>query len=118
MFSNDPGSRKQLARNLRNLARLYSFFSSDVVSVLLEFLLKGPNSTDTMDSPDDFRINLNLEVAQAVFDEWKPVVIKFSKQEPELLLSLLKALLDIIESRKTIRDDFGNHFSLIIITSL
>ena len=118
MFSNDPGSRKQLARNLRNLARLYSFFSSDVVSVLLEFLLKAPNSTDTMDSPDDFQINLNLEVAQAVFDEWKPVIIKFSKQEPELLLSLLKALLDIIESRKTIRDDFGNHFSLIIITSL
>lgn len=108
------GSRKQLARNLRNLARLYSFFSSDVVSVLLEFLLKGPNSTDTMDSPDDFRINLNLEVAQAVFDEWKPVVIKFSKQEPELLLSLLKALLDIIESRKTIRDDFGGaSFSLL-----
>ncbi|KMT14618.1 hypothetical protein BVRB_4g073870 isoform A [Beta vulgaris subsp. vulgaris] len=107
-------SEKQITRALKNLVRLYSFFSSDVVYVLLEFLLDASNSTDLMDSPDKVQINLSLNDTQALFDEWKPVIRKVSKKEPELLLSLLNAVLDMIESRKITKDDFGSeHFSLL-----
>ncbi|XP_010673778.2 uncharacterized protein LOC104890105 isoform X2 [Beta vulgaris subsp. vulgaris] len=107
-------SEKQITRTLKNLVRLYSFFSSDVVYVLLEFLLDASNSTDLMDSPDKVQIKLSLNDTQALFDEWKPVIRKVSKKEPELLLSLLNAVLDMIESRKITKDDFGSeHFSLL-----
>lgn len=76
--------------------------------MLLEFLLDASNSTETVDSPKKFQINITLDVAHAVFDEWKPVIIKVCKKEPELLLTLLKAVLDMIESRKAIRDNFGS----------
>lgn len=61
-----------------------------------------------MDSPDKVQIKLSLNDTQALFDEWKPVIRKVSKKEPELLLSLLNAVLDMIESRKITKDDFGN----------
>ncbi|KNA25104.1 hypothetical protein SOVF_009130 [Spinacia oleracea] len=108
------GSKKQITRTMKNLVRLYSFFSSDVVSVLLEFLLDSSYSLDLVNSPENIQINLSLDVAQAVFDEWKPVISKVCKKEPELLLSLLKAVLDMIESRKIIREDSGHkHFSIL-----
>ncbi|XP_021772203.1 uncharacterized protein LOC110736312 isoform X2 [Chenopodium quinoa] len=108
------GSKKQIKRTLKSLVRLYSFFSSDVVVVSLEFLLDASNSIDLVKVPEEIQIKLSLDVAEAVFDEWKPVISKVSKKEPELLLSLLKAVLDMIESRKIIRDDFGSeHFSLL-----
>ncbi|XP_021772204.1 uncharacterized protein LOC110736312 isoform X3 [Chenopodium quinoa] len=107
-------SKKQIKRTLKSLVRLYSFFSSDVVVVSLEFLLDASNSIDLVKVPEEIQIKLSLDVAEAVFDEWKPVISKVSKKEPELLLSLLKAVLDMIESRKIIRDDFGSeHFSLL-----
>ncbi|XP_021843352.1 pre-rRNA-processing protein las1 isoform X2 [Spinacia oleracea] len=107
-------SKKQITRTMKNLVRLYSFFSSDVVSVLLEFLLDSSYSLDLVNSPENIQINLSLDVAQAVFDEWKPVISKVCKKEPELLLSLLKAVLDMIESRKIIREDSGHkHFSIL-----
>ncbi|XP_021734246.1 uncharacterized protein LOC110700988 isoform X2 [Chenopodium quinoa] len=107
-------SKKQIKRALKSLVRLYSFFSSDVVAVLLEFLLNASNSIDLVKAPEEIQIKLSLDVAEAVFDEWKPVISKVSKKEPELLLSLLKAVLDMIESRKLIRDDFGSeHISLL-----
>ena len=76
--------------------------------MLLELLLDVSNSTESVDSPEKIQINITLDVARAVFDEWKPVIIKVCKKEPEVLLTLLKAVIDMIESRKTIRDDFGN----------
>ncbi|XP_074292451.1 uncharacterized protein LOC141619323 isoform X2 [Silene latifolia] len=107
------GSKKQTMKILKKLARLYSFFSSDVVSVLLELLLKPSNSIDSMDSPENFKIKPSLEAAYDAFDEWKPVIAKFSKLEPDALLSLLKAVLDMIETRTISRDDFGSeNFSI------
>ncbi|KAK9735935.1 hypothetical protein RND81_04G239100 [Saponaria officinalis] len=98
---------------IKKLVRLYSFFSSDVVSVLLKFLLKPSNSADVMDLPENFQIKSSLEAVHGAFDEWKAVITKFSKIEPDVLLSLLKALLDMIETRKASRDDFGTeNFSL------
>ncbi|XP_074292453.1 uncharacterized protein LOC141619323 isoform X4 [Silene latifolia] len=106
-------SKKQTMKILKKLARLYSFFSSDVVSVLLELLLKPSNSIDSMDSPENFKIKPSLEAAYDAFDEWKPVIAKFSKLEPDALLSLLKAVLDMIETRTISRDDFGSeNFSI------
>ncbi|KAL2936378.1 Protein LAS1 [Bienertia sinuspersici] len=108
------GSKKQITKTMKSLIRLYSFFALDVVSVLLELLLNTSNSIDLEDSPEKIEINLSLDVAQAVFDDWKPVIRKVCKKEPELLLSLLKAIIDMIESRISIRDDFGSeHFSLL-----
>ncbi|CAO2837401.1 unnamed protein product [Amaranthus hypochondriacus] len=116
--SKNVGSSKQITRTLKHLVQLYSFFPSDVVSMLLEFLLDASNSTETVDSPKKFQINITLDVAHAVFDEWKPVIIKVCKKEPELLLTLLKAVLDMIESRKAIRDNFGSeNFNLSVYDS-
>ncbi|KAL1199151.1 hypothetical protein V5N11_014648 [Cardamine amara subsp. amara] len=33
-------------------------------------------------------------------DEWKPVIVEFSNREPELLLTLLKAVLDMIQNNE------------------
>ncbi|KAH9605960.1 hypothetical protein KSS87_008541 [Heliosperma pusillum] len=109
----NAGSKKKTTKILKKLARLYSFFSSDVVSLLLELLLKPSNSKDSMDSPENFKIKPSLEAAHDAFDEWKPVIAKFSKLEPDVLLSVLKAVLDMIETHKSSRDDFAEAFAAL-----
>ncbi|KAM7524019.1 hypothetical protein LguiA_013921 [Lonicera macranthoides] len=44
-------------------------------------------------------------------DEWKLIVIKLSNKEPELLLTLLKAVLDMIETREAANYEFGGYAS-------
>lgn len=37
-----------------------------------------------------------------LLSEWKLVITKFSNKEPELLLTLLKSVLDVIETKEAI----------------
>lgn len=55
--------------------------------MLLEFLLKALDSAES--------------------DEWKPIIVKLSNKEPELLLTLLKAVLDMIETQEAANYEFG-----------
>ncbi|CAL5428179.1 unnamed protein product [Camellia sinensis] len=55
-------------------------------------------------SPGDW----DLEQASfSLFDDWKPVVKKLSNKEPELLLNLIKAILEKIETQKAMEYESG-----------
>ncbi|KAL9260536.1 Dihydropyrimidinase-like protein [Drosera capensis] len=105
------GFKKQVRQALKNLVRLYSYFSSEVVSVQLGLLLKVSNLVLLMESPEASLANLSLDTLQSAFDEWKPVIIKLSKKEPELLLNLLTTVMDMICSREGLQNE-GEHPSV------
>lgn len=84
---------------------LYPSFSAEISSVLLEFLLKALNSSKSTElqnqSGQDFRVSL---------DKLKPAIMEFSNREPELLLNLLKAVLDMIQNNERRRYEAGNYW--------
>lgn len=78
---------------MKVLIQLYSTFSSEFVSVLLEFLLKAMRSSDLA-----FPKN-SKKSSSSVLDGWKLTVAKISNKEPELLLDLLEAVLEKIKTQ-------------------
>ena len=79
--------KKQITKSLKILVRLYSSFSTEVVSMLfLEFLLKAINSLDLVDLQEDSQVGPIMHI---LLDDWKLVITKLSNKEPELLLALL-----------------------------
>jgi ribosomal biogenesis protein LAS1 len=97
--------KKQITKSLKILVRLYSSFSTEVVSILLEFLLKAINSSDLVDLQEDSQVG---PIMHTLLDDWKLVITKLSNKEPELLLTLLKAVLDMIETQKAMENETGN----------
>lgn len=87
---------------MSSLVELYPSFSSEISSVLLEFLLKALDSSKSAElenqSGQDIRVFL---------DVWKPVIIVLSNREPELLLTLLKSVLDMIQNNEQRRYETG-----------
>lgn len=95
------GSNKRIRKIVGSLVELYPSFSAEISSVLLEFLLKALDSSKSHNQPgQDIRVFL---------DEWKPVILEFSNREPELLLTLLKAVLDMIQNNERRRYETGNY---------
>ncbi|XP_030959298.1 uncharacterized protein LOC115981245 isoform X7 [Quercus lobata] len=90
-------SKKQVSKNLKVLVRLYSSFSSEFASMLLDFLLKAKISSDMVELPEDSQLGPSIHT---MLDDWKLVITKLSNKEPELLLTLLKAVLDRIETQE------------------
>ncbi|CAN1250127.1 Ribosomal biogenesis protein LAS1L [Linum perenne] len=93
------GSKKSVHRILKYLINLYSSFSSEVLSVLLDFLLKALDSSNLVCHPKEYEVD-----EKTMLDVWKLMITKFSKKEPELLLTLIKAVLNVIASQ-----DFAGH---------
>ncbi|XP_028084287.1 uncharacterized protein LOC114285438 isoform X2 [Camellia sinensis] len=52
--------------------------------------------------------NPNLQSLQILFDDWKPVVKKLSNKEPELLLNLIKAVLEKTETQEAMEYESVN----------
>ncbi|XP_065618142.1 uncharacterized protein LOC112012981 [Quercus suber] len=102
--SKSGGSKKQVTKNLKVLVRLYSSFSSEFASMLLEFLLKAKISSDTVELPEDSQLGPSIHT---MLDDWKLVITKLSNKEPELLLALLKAVLDRIETQEAMKYETG-----------
>ncbi|XP_038693935.1 uncharacterized protein LOC119991634 isoform X2 [Tripterygium wilfordii] len=102
--SRSVGTRKQVKKTLKVLVRLYSLFSSEVVSALLEFLLEAAISSNTTAVPGDSQAGQKM---YSLLDDWKLVVMKFASKEPELLLNLLKAVLDMIEAQEVMKYEIG-----------
>ncbi|GAB4839776.1 hypothetical protein Ancab_020486 [Ancistrocladus abbreviatus] len=102
------GSRKQISRILTNLVRLYSFFSSEVVYVLLGFLLKTSSLLDKIEFLEISLLSLSSDAVQTALVEWRLVIVKFSIKEPELILNLLHGVLNLIDSREAIEIDVCN----------
>lgn len=106
--------KKQNTKNLKILVRLYSSFSSEVVATLLELLLKAVNSSNLVEVPEDFQV---VPIIHNLLDGWKLVITKLSNKEPELLMALLTAVLDRIETQEAIKYETGNcQFNLRLTT--
>lgn len=99
------GSNKKWTKCLKNLVKLYSTLSSEIVSVLLDFLLNAFDDSSNLEFPNDSRVVKNVQTS---LDDWKPVITKFSNKDPELLLSLLKAVLYMIENEEAKKYETGN----------
>ncbi|CAI9784691.1 unnamed protein product [Fraxinus pennsylvanica] len=89
------------------------------------FLMAGKTShckttgskKQALDSSDFTEHTMESEIGhekqQTVYDDWKSVVLKLSNKEPELLLNLLNAVLEKIETQEEImRCKIGEHHNL------
>ncbi|XP_027330952.1 uncharacterized protein LOC113846658 isoform X2 [Abrus precatorius] len=92
------GPKKQSSKILKSVLRLYSSFSSEIVAVLLEYLLKALSSSEFKEKNADDASG--GPTVQNVLADWKLVILKLSNKEPELLLNLLKEVLDMIEAQE------------------
>ncbi|CAJ1974874.1 unnamed protein product [Sphenostylis stenocarpa] len=77
----------------------------EIVSVLLEYLLKALSSSELEENADDASIGLTTK---NVLADWKLILLKLCNKEPELLLNLLKEVLDMIESREDMKREEDN----------
>ncbi|KAK8578681.1 hypothetical protein V6N13_141967 [Hibiscus sabdariffa] len=102
--SQSGGAKKQISKTLKSLVGLFSTSSSEVVSVLLEFLLNALDSSDIMDVSKDSEGSLDIHAA---WDDWQLVITKFSQKEPELLLALLQRILDMIGTKDASKYETG-----------
>lgn len=109
LSSNSGVPKKQITRILKNLVLLYSSYSSEVVSVLLDLLLKTSDSLHLAELLKNSQIGQRTDNMQTVFDDWKLLLTKFSNKEPELPLTLLKAVLDMIETQEAMKIEIGGH---------
>lgn len=100
---------RQITKALKHLVRLYSSYSSEVVSVLVQLLLKASDSSDFAELPKDDQVSLSADHVQSVFGDWKPVITKLSNKEPELLLTLTKGALEMIEAQEAMKNLSGNY---------
>ncbi|CAL5360571.1 unnamed protein product [Camellia sinensis] len=95
------GSKKQITEAFKHLIRLYASYSLEVVSVLVQLLLNGSDSKS-------YQVSHSTTHVQSLFDDWKPVVKKLSNKEPELLLNLIKAVLEKIETQEAMEYESVN----------
>lgn len=105
------GFKKNITKTLKNLVRLYSSFSSEVESVLLELLLKALDSSSLGELPKDCPVGEDMG---SLLDDWKLVITKFSKKEPELLLMLLEEVLNMIDTQEAMKYETGNHKLIVL----
>jgi len=64
--------------------------------------------------PEDSQLGPSIHT---MLDDWKLVITKLSNKEPELLLTLLKAVLDRIETQEATKYETGNHQFCFYVTS-
>lgn len=92
---------------MKAILRLYTSSSSEVASVLLELMLQ---SVDSLNFPGDSEnaptIHETIDMHSA-YDDWKPILKKLSNREPDLLLTLLRAALDKIETMGASKHQLG-----------
>ncbi|MFQ6625167.1 hypothetical protein Gotur_003457 [Gossypium turneri] len=104
--SQSSGPKKLISKTLKSLVSLYSTSSSEVVSVLLELLLKALDSSSSMDISEDSESGLDRHTA---LDDWQLVIRKFSNKEPELLLALLQRILHMIGTNEASKSETEGH---------
>lgn len=75
-----------------------------MVSVLLELLLNALDSLN-LEFQNNSHAGQNMHMA---FDDWKPVLIRFLHKEPELLLTLLHTVLNMIGNEGAKKYESGN----------
>lgn len=99
------GSKKPIRKILKSVLRLYSSYSSEIVSVLMDYLWKTLSSSEFKKNVDDASVGPTVE---NVLADWKPVILKLYDKEPELLLNLLKEVLHMIEAQEDMKCEEDN----------
>ncbi|XP_022995044.1 uncharacterized protein LOC111490717 [Cucurbita maxima] len=96
--------KTKTGKTLKFLIQLYSTFSSEFLSILLEFLLKAMRSSD-LAFPENSK-----KSRSTVLEGWKLAIAKISNKEPELLLDLLEAILEKIKTQEALEYE-GQYFT-------
>lgn len=102
------GSKKLLVKAMKNALRLYSSFSTELVYLLLEYLLNAMETSNLTEQSEDPQFVGTTQNNNTAFDDWKSVVLKLSRKEPELLIILSQAVLEKIETNETMNCKTGN----------
>lgn len=105
-------NKKQIIKVLKNLVGLFSSCSSDVVSALLDVLLNALNPSNSMETSVDTEVGRSTDT---LLDEWKLVIKKFTKKEPELLAALLKEVLNMIEVHENMKYETGREHLVLSV---
>ncbi|XP_073314444.1 uncharacterized protein [Primulina huaijiensis] len=82
---------------LKKVLLLYSSFSPQVAHVLLEFLLSALELSNLKEQSEDSQIEQSTESKQTAYDDWKSIVLKLSRREPEFLVTLADTILEKME---------------------
>ncbi|XP_042373481.1 uncharacterized protein LOC121967379 [Zingiber officinale] len=109
-------SQKPLPRITKIIARLYSSYPSEVVSVLLElFHLQTPGSSDNIDVENSIESDAGNQGSANSLHDLKTIITRLSSKKPRLLLSLLRKILETIEIRfaKSLSGECDIHLSQI-----
>lgn len=110
------GSKKHINKALKNVLKLYSSFPSEVISILLEFLLKAQESAAVAELQTSSQVCNSGASYNTQLDDWKPLIMKLSNKEPEMLLSLLKAVVQMIETREGSNQESGKYIQFRCMT--
>ncbi|XP_071736237.1 uncharacterized protein [Rutidosis leptorrhynchoides] len=106
-------SKKDIKKALKSVVKLYSSLPLEVVSILLKFLLKAQEyGVHTVEFSDSSRAVNNSQADDnnnnnSQLDDWKPLIIKLSNKVPDMLLSLLKAVIQMIEAGEALKPESG-----------
>lgn len=72
----------------------------------MDVLLKALSSSNSMETSVDTEVGRSTDT---LLDEWKLVIKKFTKKEPELLATLLKEVLNMIEVHENMKYETGKY---------
>ncbi|KAK4369290.1 hypothetical protein RND71_013082 [Anisodus tanguticus] len=112
------GSKKQITRAMKAILRLYTSSSSEVASVLLELMLQTVDSSNLPGDTENALTTHETINMHSAYDDWKPILKKLSNREPDLLLTLLSAALDKIETMEATTHELGNANGSLLIGQL
>ncbi|XP_072976368.1 uncharacterized protein [Typha angustifolia] len=109
--SKSNGAEKQISKVTKIIARLYSAYPLEVVSVLLEFFeLQTSAGLDIVDV--EHSENDELKPLVSSVNYLKTIINKLACKNSRLLLSILKAVLEMIEAKQVMEYENGECYFL------
>ncbi|KAF6140059.1 hypothetical protein GIB67_001800 [Kingdonia uniflora] len=110
--SKSGGSKKLTSKTLKALVRLYSSFPSEVASVLLGFLLKTSdfsvvNEVEPTPYSQEETSQGKINTRRGSTDSWKRVITTLASKRSELWVTILKGVLEMIETREVMKSAIG-----------
>ncbi|PIA53809.1 hypothetical protein AQUCO_00900413v1 [Aquilegia coerulea] len=114
--SHSQGSKKQITKILRNLLQVYTSFPSEVVAVLLDFLMTTYDSScnESVEPSDNLEvdpISENSQTQTGISDLWKIIITRLSSKEPTFILIMLRELLERLETQESTTSKTGELLS-------
>ncbi|XP_054817622.1 protein LAS1-like [Prosopis cineraria] len=94
-YSRENVLRNKFLRYRNLLFSYYSSYSSEIVGVLLEYLLEALSSSELVEHTEQ----VSCPTINIILADWKVVILRFCDKEPELLLNLFKEVLIMMRPR-------------------